>query len=156
MNVAAMRHIMKSLLGQISGYTSPYPTVENVTMTNQRESNKSKYRAPPLCRCCIPQTLKIIIKKQVGKLQYVLFVLFSMLARIYGNVFLVVANYHITGTLLQHILLLSVYFPFRMYLFTGAFTDVHIVSSSLNYFYEGQHSYLALVLLGLYCTCCFL
>lgn len=55
-----------NLDGQIVGERSPYPTVLNVTITNQNESNKSKPcnpLSPALSRCWIPQKLG---KKEKG------------------------------------------------------------------------------------------
>ena len=55
-----------NLDGQIVGERSPYPTVLKVTITNQKESNKSNFAIfssfwPALSRCWIPQKLKIEI-----------------------------------------------------------------------------------------------
>lgn len=48
---------IKRRLGQMSGYRSPYPTVEKVTTTNQKASKMVSGRELPRCRCCTPQAL---------------------------------------------------------------------------------------------------
>lgn len=47
MRAAKIMVNMYSWLIQMSGYMSPYPTVEKVTMENHRDSNKSNWRLPP-------------------------------------------------------------------------------------------------------------
>ena len=70
MIVTAIMKIMKTWLGHMSGYISPYPTVENVTTTNQKDWKMLMGRSLPLCKCSTPQALqtdqsKNIISKQI-------------------------------------------------------------------------------------------
>mgnify|MGYP003691796859 CR=1 FL=1 len=58
MRAAKIMVNMYSWLIQMSGYMSPYPTVEKVTMENHRDSNKSNWRLPPRWRCCTPHILR--------------------------------------------------------------------------------------------------